>query len=97
MVAYPFAVVELQKGFVTSSKILVSGIVRAIQSVIHRKSFQLPLREKAELEALEARVLLSADLTLSRKIFSTLFLWIWLPRKIPIVFDHTLFKNTSLK
>ncbi len=63
IMVYLYAVPKIQKRFVTSGNILVSGIASSIQSVIHRRSFQLPLREKLELEALEPRVLLSADLT----------------------------------
>lgn len=63
IMAYPYAGPEMQRRFVTSGNILVSGIASSIQSVIHQRSFQLPLREKLELEAFEPRVLLSADLT----------------------------------
>lgn len=60
--AYPYAGPEIQRRFVTSGENLVTGIAQAIQSVIQRKSFQLPLREKLELEAFEPSFLLSADL-----------------------------------
>ncbi len=63
IMVYPYAGPKIQRRFVTSGENLVTGIAQSIQSVIHRRSFQLPLREKLELEALEPRVLLSADLT----------------------------------
>jgi len=60
--AYPYARPEIQRRFVISGENLVTGIAQSIRSVIHQKSFQLPLREKLELEALEPSFLLSADL-----------------------------------
>ena len=62
IMVYPYVGPKIQRRFATSGENFVTGIAQSIQSIIHRKSFQLPLREKPELEALEPRVLLSADL-----------------------------------
>ena len=59
---YPYVGPKIQRRFATSGENFVTGLAQSIQSIIHRKTFQLPLREKPELEALEPRVLLSADL-----------------------------------